>query len=61
MGRKNAAGHDFDLMDVRENLDDGFTDFGKGSAARSATLLYLTHPRGMSKFDLLFNPRSQVL
>ena len=56
---KNAAGHDFDLVDVRENLDDKFTGFGVGAAARVTGIRYLTEPKGLGRFDQLFNPNLQ--
>ncbi len=58
---KNAAGHDFDMEDVRENLDDNFSNFGAGGAARTAALQYLNEPRGLSKFSVAFDPRYQEM
>lgn len=47
---------DFDLEDIRENLDDGFSGFGFGMAARRAGTRYIAEPRGLGKFDKTFNP-----
>tara|TARA_Y100000589_G_scaffold253841_1_gene242605 strand:+ start:1243 stop:8826 length:7584 start_codon:yes stop_codon:yes gene_type:complete len=58
---KNAAGHDFDLMDIRENLNDNFTSFGFGLATRRAGTLYIARPQGMGKFHQLFDPNVQGL
>lgn len=53
---KNAAGHDFDLRDIRENIEDGYSSFGFGMGARRAGLLYIARPLGGGKFHREFDP-----
>ena len=58
---KNAIKHDFDMMDIRENLDDGFSSFGFGGASRTTGKIHLSTPTGMGKSNLLFDPNLKDL